>query len=466
MRQAQPSLRQVGSVTEQARRRAEAGLTIVEMLVALVLIGIVFAGVSTALINSSRITVNNERRVQATAMLNALHEELQALPWDLAGLYGYEVEAADPDLLSTLGIDPVATPVMFEGEQVVLFEDPNTPCDPSEPFCNREPLVPELFTTRSDLGDIDYEVVTVVTFADDVGEGQVAKRFTTIVSWEVLGRTVEQRFQSVRSPTAAELEEFGLPTPLFNVAPTVVGLDDDGFTVSEIDLLIDFTGPVDSVSVTYERLEVDGSGDLTGGTETVSVGLTQVVGSPAGVSWEGSILSGEGPFEEGGLQLTMTATRGLETVSSERVVTLVPQGEVVGAPTVEDSVTAIPATVEVGTTGASADRLCQDLVITAQILEYDPLGTVTVTFDGDGGTGRTMTVAIPNPSGLSEAKYTFEAGDPSPWNPTASSKDKGKTIPAEDVTVEFRVQAFNEFGEGSNIESSPPITVTRKTGAC
>jgi type II secretory pathway pseudopilin PulG len=64
------------------------------MLVAMLILGVLFAGAAGALISFSQASVNNERRVQSTALLNRLHEELQALHWDNAVLYDEELAAA------------------------------------------------------------------------------------------------------------------------------------------------------------------------------------------------------------------------------------------------------------------------------------------------------------------------------------------------------------------------------------
>ena len=444
-----------GGRRSEACPNGESGMTLVELLVAIIIIGIVFAGVGTFLINSARAALTNERRVQSTALLNQINEELQAMPWDRAGLYASEMQD-ESDTMLDLGIDPSLSPPEFEGEPVVVLE---FPCDEADPDCERDEFVPEPVRTIT-VDDREYTVVTIVTRASDVGDGVTSLRFTLIAEWEVFNRPIQQRLQSVRSPTASELEEFGLPTPVFNISPTSVGLGADGMTITPIEVYGDFTGPVDEVEVEYSQ--VDSDGDPVGPSGEVT--LTKVDGAPDGIAWEGEIPAEIGPYVPGVLDLKMTASVGVDHIVTERSVQLVEEDELSGEPTVTE-VTQDRLQVSVGNAGQSRDKLCQTLTVTAKVENLDEeSGTVTATFQGDGGTGLSMTPDANgiDPDGVTTLHLVFEAGSDSPWDPQAG---QGAAQPAQDVDVQFTVQASNGL-EGGNTETSSWITVTREQGQC
>ena len=189
------------------------------MLVALLLVGIIFAAAASALINLSRASVANERRVQATALMTELHESFQAMSWDAALLYPEEVDQLDP----LDEYDVVDGAPSFEGQPIALFDGD---CDPSEEC--RWDEVPRPFEIVTVDGR-DYEVYRIVTEVDRAGTSEAEiKRLTTFVRFSVLGRWVEQQLDSERAATSAEI---GLPPdggPSFNIIPSTVPIDADG----------------------------------------------------------------------------------------------------------------------------------------------------------------------------------------------------------------------------------------------
>ena len=65
-------------------RSPEAGFSLIELMAAMLILGVILSAMASALISFSVTTVTNERRVQATAFLTRQHEQLQSISWDRA----------------------------------------------------------------------------------------------------------------------------------------------------------------------------------------------------------------------------------------------------------------------------------------------------------------------------------------------------------------------------------------------
>lgn len=238
----------------------EAGLTLVEMLVSIVLLGVILSAVAVSLITFTRDASASERRVQATALVNELHEEFESIPFELAGLYEGELEDLQPLAAETADLDLDAE--TFEGRDLVTLFDA-TP---------REPQVPEPYLDHTVNERERYEIFQVVTWEDRSGdESQYVKRLTTIVRWEWLGREYQERVDSERALWAAQ-EEDSEPRG-FVTMPRHVQLSDSNQpihnpdpdetpTVMEIPIAVAFTEPVTEARVHYSRLDPNDNDNL------------------------------------------------------------------------------------------------------------------------------------------------------------------------------------------------------------
>jgi prepilin-type N-terminal cleavage/methylation domain-containing protein len=233
----------------------ESGLTLVELVVAMMLLGVILSAAAAALINFAGATHDNERRVQATAVMNGLHETLQGVPWNDAGIYEDEVASLEPVGVTT------GSPPTFEGREVVTIPPPDETCPIEEPGCARSPTVPRAYYTIPNASEPspdgrEYEIFQVVTW-DGTGGAEV-KRFTTIVEWNVGGRTVTERFDSERAATAGEAGDPTLPRVIqFQIGPSPMALIDHpegtgrDLNSKSISVAIRFSEGVESATLHY-----------------------------------------------------------------------------------------------------------------------------------------------------------------------------------------------------------------------
>lgn len=151
------------------------GISLVEVLVGIVIIGVTLAAVLSTFVASFAAIQGNEARVGATALSNQLLEDMTTLPWDRLGLYVGEVSSAT-----------------FGTENLVLIPN-QTP---------RNALVPRA-TESPSVDDPRYSVRRWITWVNDSG-GQDYKRLTVEVTWDVRGRPQRFRSAALRAPQPDE----------------------------------------------------------------------------------------------------------------------------------------------------------------------------------------------------------------------------------------------------------------------
>jgi prepilin-type N-terminal cleavage/methylation domain-containing protein len=245
-------------------RHDQAGMSLVEVLVAILLLGVILSASASSLIQFSRTAADNERRVQATALLNRLHEEMQALPWADAVLYedelqelldAYEEETEGEEWTGTSALEGLEFDGLtwsFEGEEVVVLTGPGTD--------GRRTAVPSVHEPEGIVVDgRDYEVVRLITWNQRDPE---IKRFTTIVRWRLYNRVYEERFFSLRAATASEAGDPERPRVVqFHVGPSPMELVDLGDSApaqnsEDIQILVRFSQGVSSATLRYQSVHV------------------------------------------------------------------------------------------------------------------------------------------------------------------------------------------------------------------
>ena len=422
------------------------GLTLIEMMVALVLLGFILSATASALISFSTASVSNERRVQATAFLTRLHEQLQAVPWDQAVIY--ESEASS---LVEIGLDDSAVPTTLESEPLVLVADPdNSGCPASDPDCARQAFVPY----ANDVVEVDgreYELFQAVTWIPDAGSGQLAKRFTTVVRWDDRGKTVEERFESTRAATAAELGDQDLPEVLSHlVSPGIVQLDAEGRNQVDISVSVTFDRGITSASIEYPAVDEEGDPLLA------TLSLTPASYEDAKpFAFEGTIPASSARFLLGDHDIVFVGVDELDEITATRTISFVDASSGALPPQVFE-VLVNETTVEVGKHG----NLCDDLTLWARVDNADPIGgTVTANYTADTGTGASMDPMATITGSNDQFRFTWAAGSASPWEPTAPKGSK----PGVDVIDHFDVIAENPDGQASSIASSENVTFRAKT---
>lgn len=452
-------------------RGDNAGFTLVEMLVALLVLGVVLAATAASLTSFSRQVVVNERRVQATAYLTTLHESLQALDWELAVNLDTDVEDLRNDadqlqLLADLGVDlDVTDPAspQYAGEEIVVIEE----C-PEDGLCldpELADLIPALVEPAPEAidGRTFDSVITLVTWVGDDTSGPRAKRFVTYVTWTVLRSTFVERFESVRAPTATELAEAVTPDIVsFQLSPATVRIDEDGRPLNPPEAVVEFNRGMDLATVVFPCWEVATEFDPDAGVETQ---VRDADGRLVGVDPpdECSVtLGGEVPFVDG----RPVVFSGVLELPSDRIWVVTDpdegpavaevSGTVVGQPTatrtanvsfVADDGQIAPTVQSVVVNPSSIVRrangnLCPPgVTVTATILDLEPDGIVSIEYPINTGTGRLME---PNAS-RTVWTLNFAAGTASPW----IARDG----------IRFTVTASNGDAESSPVQSNP-LTVT------
>ncbi|MDP9406285.1 MAG: type II secretion system GspH family protein [Actinomycetota bacterium] len=181
------------------RRRlaGDDGISLVEMIVAIGLVAVVLLALMSSTITALAAIRGNERQVRATALVNEILENLQALDFERAGLY-------DAEVASHFG----PTTTEFEGEDLVILPDEAT----------RDALIPypaglaaggaAVNPVKRD--GVAYDVETVITWVDEASDGvgpadadgpKDIKRFVAMVTWQHNGGPRTLRTEALRAPT-------------------------------------------------------------------------------------------------------------------------------------------------------------------------------------------------------------------------------------------------------------------------
>ena len=195
------------------RHRDEEGLGLVEVLVAIFVLGLVLSSLASVLITSLRQTHRNETRVQATAVHQEILEKTVSLPWELIGLY-----SDDPGFSSTVTEDSDTFPTVSLGAAGGAGDV-------------RVPEVEQIVTR----GGVDYAVRTDIYTVDTD-----TKRVRTTVSWDALGQTHQSVFHATRAITGAEADD---SFEVIHFAPSLsaVELDAAGRPTEEVEFRVQFT---------------------------------------------------------------------------------------------------------------------------------------------------------------------------------------------------------------------------------
>lgn len=442
--------------------RGESGMTLLELLVAILVLGVLLMATARSLVGFAQTSAVNERRVEATALQQRLHEELQAIPWEDAGIYADVL----PVLIDAeLGVDATVSPPRFGtplAPLVKLDAPDHSGCLPAgkPPLCAHLTSVPEPYRPMT-IDDIVFDVYTLVTAIDRTGDGfREIKRFTTIVRWSVLGTEYEQVFESERAPTAEEIGLEFIPEVLFLAEPGLVPVSDDGRVTAPISLVARFNVGVTNVSVRYEV--VDEEGDRVPRTHDFG-SATLMDGGPVGFSTTLVIAPTDRiPEGEEDLVLELTATYAAESLEATRSLALVPEGDMGPSPVVSDvqvaTSTAPSPQLLIGRNGADRNRLCEDLTVTAMVAGLEDVteadGSVLAIYSASTASGIPMDRPTPL-TGSDAVSLTLARGDISRWT--------------REQVEQFYVVAANPDGARSTLALSQPFEVryvTTADGTC
>ena len=329
------------------RRRlaADDGVSLVEMLVAVFVVGLVLAAMVSTTITSLAAASRDEQRVRVTAVANRALEELQSLPWDRTGLY-----PSDPGFVAQLEAGfPTVSLAMPGGVRDPLVP---LPTETLAPPANGVPI-----TLRRHVAWVDSPVDGVginpagcppAGGYDTDCDIRDSKRLVVELSWTSRDRTQSMRVEGLRSPTPEERALSPFSHQLTQLAPSVVLLDADNRNLSPIQIQTVTSQPATSVTASYRVL------DASNGTVTVTEFLTN---TNAGRTWQSTIPAGARRWTNGEELFTFvaTGTGGAQEVIAGRVLFVRDVALI--------SVTSAPATLRIGAGG----ELCGDATLTATV---------------------------------------------------------------------------------------------------
>ena len=259
----------------------EQGFTLVEMMVAILLLAIIFSAMVTVIVTSLTSMQREEQRVRATQLAQEELERIRAIDWDCAA-----IDSTDSDYAAT-----------YNGNTTVVL-------DAAE--CSDTSIAPDPSPTVRAVDGIAYTLTRNVYWMDDpaddpaVGadpEPQDYKEFAVDVAWTFRGEAYTYSNTSTRVPTAEEVPLSPVAAPAtfeitgLTIDPAVV--DVNGSSQTTQGLTVTVTTSEDAASVSLEILGAYGPVPMGG----------------SGTSWQTVIPTGT-PITPGTYDLEVSATGG------------------------------------------------------------------------------------------------------------------------------------------------------------
>ena len=275
----------------RGRFRADEGMTLVELMVALLILGVVLAAMASTLITSLLSVQRAEAATQARQIGQQELEKLQALDWEDAGFYASEVATA-----SHLG------GTTFGGEELAILP-------PQSPRPTQIPEPEDLVSVDG----VDFAVRRAITWRN-TGDGD-HKHFTVFVDYGRPGNVQTIEMRALRAPEPNEaVRTFAVDT--FTATPDEVTRDTSGsFTPGTIDVTVATSSSADNfVTLTWEH--EDGT---TGGPITM-------VSTDGGFTWNTTLAPTTLGWTEGIVSLNIYATRGALTAEDTRTISVLTAG--------------------------------------------------------------------------------------------------------------------------------------------
>lgn len=261
----------------------ETGLSLVEMLVAVLMLGLILGAMAQSLVGTLTSITRQEGHIKASALANELLEQVRSVVWEDAGLC--ETEAVNHFGGTTVGGQDLAT--IPDGDPTCSTPDPNR-------------LVPLRTLVRD---GVTYTAVTTITWMDDPvdnGSGDAdphdVKRVVVDLAWTNGSDPFTFRAETVRAPSALEIELDALVDPDITYiknnpdSSSVVGAN-----ITAFDLRATATAEQTSVTAKWT--------DRAGTIET-----RNLTSSDGGFSWLFQVPQNVGPFRNGETVFTFTAT--------------------------------------------------------------------------------------------------------------------------------------------------------------
>lgn len=277
------------------------GISLVEVLVAMLILMVVLTAMANTLITSLFAITNNERQSRGTQLGNELLEQLQALPWDTVGFY-------TSDSPSTAE----GTPVIVGATRDAL-EEAVTPHPDGCTYGEAVAGVPPVERESVERDGVCYDVERAIVW-ENHGDGDY-KKFIVTVSWAVGSRPRTARVAATRAPAPGD----GIPVfaAELDVDATEVtyNVDQTAATPSTLTFTATLTSPADSpVSLTW---------DDAGTAVPTSPAMTS---SDGGLTWTTAVDMTAAPWDPGDVIFTFTATAGESEAQDQVTVTFTQEG--------------------------------------------------------------------------------------------------------------------------------------------
>ena len=280
----------------------ELGFTLIEMMVAILLLAIIFAAMVSVIITSLTSMQREEQRVRATQLAQEELEYLRAIDWDCAA-----IDSTDPDYSAT-----------YNGNTTVVLDPAE--CSDTSP---RTLIAQDPSPTARPVDGIDYTVTRNIYWIDDPADGTAAvgtdsdpqdyKEFRADIAWTFRGEAYTYANTSTRVPT---IEEVPLDPPPASTTFEITSLEVDpvsvgttaGATTSTITVIAETSQPASSVTLTVPSSSY-GSAALSD------------ISSGAGVRWQKTIPAGSTAFSNGDHDFVVSAVGSLGSDTETETVT-------------------------------------------------------------------------------------------------------------------------------------------------
>ena len=324
------------------RLRGDCGLTLIELLMAVLILGVLLSSLAAVLITSVRAAAASEQRVLATAAQSQVQEGFQSVPWELTGIYQDELDTFEDRIdagelhggLAAIAdrFDFTMTPPEFDERPIVVLVGPDCPGPPDangrETCADREARAPAPWSTPN-IGSEDYDLFQMVTWVDRSGNGvEDVKRLTSVARWTSSGREYFDSFESERAPTSIEAGDPSGVRVWFDLSPRTIPLGEDtGLSTRDIQAYVRFTEPVTSAVLQFYRAEPGATAGDPTQLELVTIPMTTGTAAPVGLTGFvdfSAVLpaaSSTYAYPNGGRTFRVVGTRGAESFSSSRVIT-------------------------------------------------------------------------------------------------------------------------------------------------
>ena len=374
------------------RRAREDGFTLIEVMVAFGLAGMVFVALAIAMAGGLKAIAVSKTRTRGNELATAAIEDLQRFDYDHLGLCPASggTGVTDPGTQSFQGL----TPVTLNCGSSVVLEEPCTPTVGQVPRAS--------YPCR--VSGITYTVQRYVVWGD---AQQTKKRLAVFVNWtDVVGGHQVSQQSSLRSPVQGSI--IGVAPPSFvsvSASPSSILRNSDGTNQTQLTFgaVAQALGVNDNVIANLLTI----SNGTPGNT---SIPLTTV----DGVNWTGSIAPGTFTFGAGSQYIVFTELRQSDgkangTIATPAITFCGSSCSQTGLPTISG---VAPSTVDIDPGGllnadVSISATTTGIATTDSVLVTftTQAGAVTIALQPSDGTGNHWTGTIPRSAG-----YRFSAG--------------------------------------------------------